>query len=80
MTIAPHPLYFSLFSRRKIKPKGCHFDTVEAMEAESQALLNTFTEHEFHDAFENGRSAENGECARKGTTSSVVARRPEVGF
>jgi hypothetical protein len=33
----------------KTKLKGRHFDTVEVM-AESQALLNTLTEHDFLDA------------------------------
>jgi hypothetical protein len=35
----------------KIKVKGRHFDTVEAMEAEPQAVLNTLTEHDSQDAF-----------------------------
>jgi hypothetical protein len=35
----------------KIKLKGRHFDTIEVMEAELQAVLNTFTEHDFQDAF-----------------------------
>jgi hypothetical protein len=28
-----------------------HFDTIEEIEAESQAVLNTLTEHDFEDAF-----------------------------
>jgi hypothetical protein len=35
----------------KIKLKGLHFDTLEVIEAESQAMLNTLTEHDFQDAF-----------------------------
>jgi hypothetical protein len=31
--------------------KGSHFDTTEVMEAESQAVLNSLTEHNFQDAF-----------------------------
>jgi hypothetical protein len=31
----------------RIKLKGRHFDTVEVMETESQAVLNTLTEHDF---------------------------------
>jgi hypothetical protein len=31
--------------------KGRHFDTIEVIEAESQAVLNTLTEHNFQDAF-----------------------------
>jgi hypothetical protein len=34
-----------------MKLKGCRFDTIEVIEAESQAVLNTFTEHNFQDAF-----------------------------
>jgi hypothetical protein len=34
MTVFPHPPYFSLFPRLKIKLKGCHFDTTEMIEAE----------------------------------------------
>jgi hypothetical protein len=35
----------------KIKLKGCCFDTIEVIEAESQAMLNNLTEHNFQDAF-----------------------------
>jgi hypothetical protein len=35
----------------KIKLKGCHFDKIEMIETESQAVLNTLTEHDFQDAF-----------------------------
>jgi hypothetical protein len=33
-----------------IKLKGRHFDTIEVMGAEFQAVVNTLTEHVFHDA------------------------------
>jgi hypothetical protein len=55
MTVVPHPPYFSLFPRMKIKLKSLHFDTMEVIEAESQAVLNTLTENDFQDAFKNGR-------------------------
>jgi hypothetical protein len=35
----------------KIRLKGYHFDTIEVIEAESQAVLNTHTEHDIWDAF-----------------------------
>jgi hypothetical protein len=35
----------------KVKLKACQFDTIEVIEAESQEVLNTFTERDFHDAF-----------------------------
>jgi hypothetical protein len=40
-----HPPYCSV-SRLKIKLKGRHFDTTEVREAESQAVLNSLTEHD----------------------------------
>jgi hypothetical protein len=40
-----------VFPQLKIKLKGCHIDTIEVIEAESQAVLNTLTEHDFRDAF-----------------------------
>jgi hypothetical protein len=51
MTVILHPLYFSLFPRLKIKLKGRHFDRIEVIGEESQAVLNTLTEHNFQDAF-----------------------------
>jgi hypothetical protein len=35
----------------QIKLKGRNFDTIEVIEAESQAVLNIFTKHDFRDAF-----------------------------
>jgi hypothetical protein len=46
----PREPYVSLFLPLKIKLKGRHFDTAEVMEAESQEVLNTLTEHDFQDA------------------------------
>jgi hypothetical protein len=40
-----------LFPRLTIKLKGRHFDTIEVMEAESQAVLNTLTERDSQVAF-----------------------------
>jgi hypothetical protein len=50
MTVVTHPPQFSMFPRLKIKLKGSHFDTIEVIEAESYAVLNTLTEHDFQDA------------------------------
>jgi hypothetical protein len=44
----------------KIKLESRHFDRIGVIEAESQAVMNTLTEHDFQDAFKNGRSAGNG--------------------
>jgi hypothetical protein len=51
MTVVPHSLYCSLFPRLKIKLKDRHFDTIEMIEAESQAVMNALTEQVFQDAF-----------------------------
>jgi hypothetical protein len=81
MTSVPHPPYLSQFSRLKIKLKGRHFDTTAVIETESLAVLNTLTDHDFEDAFKNGKNAGNGAYAQKGTTSRVMAAsRPIVSF
>jgi hypothetical protein len=41
-----------VFPRLKIELKDRHLDTTEVIEAESQTVLNTLTEHDFQDAFE----------------------------
>jgi hypothetical protein len=44
-------------------------------------VLETLTEHDFHEAFKNGRSTGNGAYLWKWTTSRVmVASRPKVSF
>jgi hypothetical protein len=47
----PHPPYFPLFPRLKIKLECSHFDTIEVIEAESKAVLHTIKEHDFQSAF-----------------------------
>jgi hypothetical protein len=51
ISVVPHPPYFSLYPGLKIKLRDFHFDIIEVMDAESQAVLNTLTEHDFQDAF-----------------------------
>jgi hypothetical protein len=82
MTVIRHAPYFSLFPQLKIKLKVYNFDTSGVIDAESQVVLNTLTEHNFQDTLKkNGRSAENGAYARKGTTSRLmVASMPKVSF
>jgi hypothetical protein len=38
-----------VFPQLKIKLKGPHFNRIEVIEAESQAVLNTLTEHDIQD-------------------------------
>jgi hypothetical protein len=40
-----------LFPRLVMKLKGCHFVKIKVYEAESQAALNSLSEHDFQDAF-----------------------------
>jgi hypothetical protein len=61
-----------------MKQEGRHFNTTEVIEAESQVVLNTLTEDDFRDAFQNGRSADNGTYARKGTTSRLMGISPKL--
>jgi hypothetical protein len=47
--IFTHPTFLLL--QLKIKLKDHHFDPSEMIEAESQVMLNTLTEHNFQNAF-----------------------------
>jgi hypothetical protein len=47
----PHPPKFLLFPILNIKLQVLHFDTIEMIEAEWQAVLNTLTEHDLQNAF-----------------------------
>jgi hypothetical protein len=61
--------------------KGSNFDTIEVIEAESQAMLNALTEHVFQDAFKTDRSTGNSVYSGNKTTSRVkVATRPKISF
>jgi hypothetical protein len=59
MVIVPHPPYFpdlapcdfALFPKLKMKLKG-RFKTVSDSQRESQAVLNSIKENDFHSAFE----------------------------
>lgn len=58
--VAPHPPYspdlapcdFFLFPKMKMRLKGRRFNTVEEIQCESQAVLNTVQESDFHAAFQ----------------------------
>jgi hypothetical protein len=61
--------------------KGCRFDTIEAIEADSQVVLNTFKGYNFQRAFKNGRNSGSGTYMQMGTTLRfMVASRPNVSF
>jgi len=61
MTVVPHPPNspdlassdFFLFSKLKMKLKGRIFQTLEEIQAESQAVLNTLRENDFQECFKN---------------------------
>jgi hypothetical protein len=60
MAVVLHQPYFSA-STIEDKAERLPFDTSEVIEAESQVVLYTLTEHDFQDAYKYGRSA--GYCA-----------------
>jgi hypothetical protein len=64
MTFIPHtpycltwPTVTFLFSQVKIKLKGCHFGTMEVIQVELQAVLNTLAEQDFQEAFKKKAEA-----------------------
>jgi hypothetical protein len=63
---------FFLFPKMKFKLKERRFDTIEEIQAESQRLLDTLTEKDFQEAFQNGDSV-TGVYMWEGTTSRVMA-------
>jgi hypothetical protein len=60
MVIVPHPSYspylapcnFALFLKLTMKLKGRRFETVPDIQRESQAVLDSIKENDFHGAFE----------------------------
>jgi hypothetical protein len=80
MAVVPHPPNFFLVPRLKIKLKGRHFNTIEVIGAESQAVLNTLREHYCQDAFTNDRSAGNDAYGRKRTTLMVMVASRLLGW
>jgi hypothetical protein len=67
-----------LFPPLKIRLKGRHFDTTEVIEAESQAVLNTLTEHDFQDVI-NILQKRLG-TVQKPTSRMMVVSRPKASF
>jgi hypothetical protein len=57
----------------KVKQKCRHFDTMEVIEAESDAALNALAEHDFEDALKKWQGAVNVAYSRKGTSSRLLA-------
>ena len=61
MTVVPHPPYspvlapsdFFLFPKLKMKLKGRRFQTLEEIQAESQAVLNMLRKNDFQERFKN---------------------------
>ena len=61
MTVVPHPPYspdlapsdFFLFTKLIMKLKGRRFQTLEEIQAESQAVLNALRENDFQECFKN---------------------------
>jgi hypothetical protein len=79
MTVVPHPPYFSLFPRLKIRPPFWR-------SSGDGGRVAGGAEHPHRTRLpgrilKNGGNAGNGACSRKGTTSRVlVASRPKVSF
>jgi len=81
IAVIPHPPYspdlapcdFFLFPKLKLKLKGRRFGTAEEIQAESHRVLDTLTEKDFQEAFQNGGDGGTGVYMREGTNSRVRA-------
>ena len=67
------PCDFSIFPKMKLKLKGRRFDTVEAIQAKTQKMLDPLTEKDFQEAFQNGGEGGTDVYMREGTTSRMTA-------
>jgi hypothetical protein len=71
----------SLFPQLNLKQKGHHIDITKVIEAESQEELDTFTEHDFQEAFKKWQK-----CRKRCTRAEgdyfemMIASRPKVSF
>jgi hypothetical protein len=67
--------------RLQIKLGDRHFGRIELIGAESRAVLNTFAEHDFHDAITKWQKGWERRIRAEGTTSMImVASWPKVSF
>ena len=67
------PSNFFLFPKMKLKLKGCRFDTIEEIQAETQEVLDTLTERDFQEAFQKWRQRWDRCLHAGGTTPRVTA-------
>jgi hypothetical protein len=80
MTVVPHPPYSPDLVPCDYSISR-HFDAIEVIEAELQAVLGTVTEHGFRMNLKNGKRAGNGAYVREGIASrAIVVSRPKVSF
>jgi hypothetical protein len=69
--LAPCDIF--LFQKIKLKVKGRRFEIIGGIQAESQRVLDTLTENDFLEAFQNGGDGGTGICMRDRTISKVMA-------
>jgi hypothetical protein len=74
------PYDFSVFPRLKIKLESHHFDTIEVIKTESQAVPNTLTEHAFRDAFQKWQNRWERCICLEGDYFEGDGGRPKVRF
>jgi len=63
MAVIPHPPHspdlatcdFFLFPKMELKLKGLRFDTIEAIQAQSQRMRDTLIEKDYQEAFQQWR-------------------------
>jgi hypothetical protein len=82
MAVVPYPPYspdltpsdFFLFLKINIKLDGRIFDTVEEIQAETPAIINTLTMKNFEDAFQKWQKLWDRHSAPKRTTVKAGCR------
>jgi hypothetical protein len=85
MVIVPHPPYspdlascdFALFPELKMIQKGRCFETVSGIQRESQAVLDSIKENDFHGAFEERKIGRIAAYVPKETILKEMAAKTE---
>jgi hypothetical protein len=85
MVIVPHPPYspdlapcdFAMFPKLKMKLKGQQFETVSDIQRESQAVLDSIKENDFHGVLKRGKNDGIAVYVPKGTILKEIAAKIE---
>jgi hypothetical protein len=86
MVIVPHPPYspdiapydFTLFPKLKMKLKGRRVETVFDIKRESQAVLDSIEENDFHGALKRGKKKKKNDGIAENVPKEIILKEMAV--